>query len=81
MGIRGSRCKQLLDEINETRSYWQLKEEALDFTLWRISFGKGYGPVVRQACVIITTIIIVQVVLLFRFILQEFGFRVDCASA
>jgi hypothetical protein len=49
MAIRGSRRKQLLDEINETRSYWQLKEEALDFTLWRISFGKGYGPVVGQA--------------------------------
>jgi hypothetical protein len=25
-----------------------LKEEALDRTLWRIRFGKGYGPVVRQ---------------------------------
>jgi hypothetical protein len=26
-----------------------LKEEALDRTLWRIRFGRGYGPVVRQA--------------------------------
>jgi len=25
-----------------------LKEEALDRTLWRIRFGKGYGRVVRQ---------------------------------
>jgi hypothetical protein len=25
-----------------------LKEEALDRTLWRTRFGKGYGPVVRQ---------------------------------
>jgi hypothetical protein len=25
-----------------------LKEEALDRTLWRTCFGKGYGPVVRQ---------------------------------
>jgi len=32
MGIRGRRLKQLLDEINETRSYWKLKEEALDRT-------------------------------------------------
>jgi hypothetical protein len=26
-----------------------LKEEALDRTLWRTRFGRGYGPVVRQA--------------------------------
>jgi hypothetical protein len=25
-----------------------LKEESLDRTLWRTSFGRGYGPVVRQ---------------------------------
>jgi hypothetical protein len=25
-----------------------LKEEALDRTLWRIRFGRDYGPVVRQ---------------------------------
>jgi len=25
-----------------------LKEEALDRTLWRTRFGKGFGPVVRQ---------------------------------
>jgi hypothetical protein len=25
-----------------------LKEEALDRTLWRIRFWRGYGPVVRQ---------------------------------
>jgi hypothetical protein len=25
-----------------------LKEEALDHTLWRTRFGRGYGPVVRQ---------------------------------
>jgi hypothetical protein len=25
-----------------------LKEEALDRTLWRSHFGRGYGPVVRQ---------------------------------
>jgi hypothetical protein len=31
--------------------------------------------------VIITTIIIMQVILLLRFILQEFGCRVACASA
>jgi len=25
-----------------------LKEEALDRTMWRHSFGGGFGPVVRQ---------------------------------
>jgi hypothetical protein len=31
--------------------YWKLKEEALERTLWRSCFRRGYGPVVRQtAC-------------------------------
>jgi hypothetical protein len=34
--------------LKETRGYWELKEEALDRTVWKIFFGKGYGPVVRQ---------------------------------
>jgi hypothetical protein len=48
MGRRGRRRKQLLDDLKEKRRYWKLKEEALDRTLWRIRFGRGYGPVVRQ---------------------------------
>jgi hypothetical protein len=47
-GRRGRRCKQLLDDLKEKRRYWKLKEEALDHTLWRTRFGRGYGPVVRQ---------------------------------
>jgi hypothetical protein len=35
-------------DLKEKRRYWKLKEEALDRTLWRTSFGRGYGPVVRQ---------------------------------
>jgi hypothetical protein len=42
------RHKQLLDDIKEKRRYWKLKEEALDRTLWRTCFGRGYRPVVRQ---------------------------------
>jgi hypothetical protein len=34
--------------IKEKKRYWKLKEEALDRTLWRTRFGRGYGPVVRQ---------------------------------
>jgi hypothetical protein len=45
---RERRRKQLLDERKEKRGYWNLKEEALDGTLWRTRFGRGYGPVVRQ---------------------------------
>jgi len=46
---RGGRSrKQLLDNLKEKRSYWILKEKALDRSLWRTWFGRGYGPVVRQ---------------------------------
>ena len=38
--------KQLQDELKEKRGYWQLKEEALDRTLWKTHFGRCYGPVV-----------------------------------
>jgi hypothetical protein len=48
MEMRGRRGKQLLDDLQEKRRYWKLKEEALDRTLWRTRFGRGYGPVVRQ---------------------------------
>jgi hypothetical protein len=39
---RGRRRMQLLDDLKETRSYWKLKEEAQDRTLWRTQFGRGY---------------------------------------
>ena len=32
----------------ERRGYSHLKEEALDRTMWRARFGRGFGPVVRQ---------------------------------
>jgi hypothetical protein len=47
-GRRGRRRKQLLDDLKEKKRYWKLKEEALDRTLWRTRFERGYGPVVRQ---------------------------------
>ena len=43
-----TRYKQLQDDLKEKRGYWQLKEEALDHTLWKTCFGRCYGPVVRQ---------------------------------
>jgi hypothetical protein len=47
-GRRGRGRKQLLDGLKEKGRYWKLKEEALDRTVWRTRFGRGYGPVVRQ---------------------------------
>jgi len=45
---RGRRRRKLLDELKERRGYSHLKEEALDRTMWRARFGRGFGPVVRQ---------------------------------
>ena len=45
---RGRRRKKLLDGLKERRGYCQLKEEALDRTMWRNRFGRGFGPVVSQ---------------------------------
>ena len=47
-GGRGRRRKKPLDDLKERRGYCQLKEEALDRTVWRAGFGRGFGPVVRQ---------------------------------
>ena len=45
---RGRRRKKLLDDLKDRRGYTHLKEEALDRTMWRNRFGRGFGPVVRQ---------------------------------
>jgi hypothetical protein len=45
---QGRRCRKLLDELKERRGYSHFKEEALDRTMWRACFGRGFGPVVRQ---------------------------------
>jgi hypothetical protein len=40
--------RKLLDDLKERRGYSHLKKEALDCTMWRVGFGRGFGPVVRQ---------------------------------
>ena len=45
---RGRRRKKLLDDLKDRRGYSRLKAEALDRTMWRNRFGRGFGPVVRQ---------------------------------
>ena len=47
-GRRLRRRKQLMGDIKEKRGYWEYKEEALIFNLWRNGFGRISGPAVRQ---------------------------------
>jgi len=47
-GRRGRRSRKLLHDLKERRGYSHLKEEALDRTMWRARFGRGFRPVVRQ---------------------------------
>jgi hypothetical protein len=44
-GRRGRRRRKLPDDLKERRGYAHLKEEALDRTVWRARFGRGFGPV------------------------------------
>jgi hypothetical protein len=47
-GRLGRRRRKLLVDLKERRGYSHLKEEALDRTVWRAGFGRGFGPVVGQ---------------------------------
>jgi len=47
-GRRGRRRRKLLYDLKERRRYSHLNEEALDGTMWRARFGRGFGPFVRQ---------------------------------
>jgi hypothetical protein len=40
-GRRGRRRRKLMDDLKERRAYLNLKEEALDRTMWRARFGRG----------------------------------------
>jgi hypothetical protein len=42
-GRRRRISKQLIDYIKETRKCWNLKEEALNLTLWTIHFERDYA--------------------------------------
>jgi hypothetical protein len=48
LGRQGRRHRKLLGDLKERRGYSHLKEEALDRTMWKARFGRGFGPVVRQ---------------------------------
>jgi len=45
---RRRRCRRLLSDLKDRRGHCHLKEEALDRSMWRDRFGRGFGTVVRQ---------------------------------
>jgi hypothetical protein len=47
-GRRRRRRRKLLYDLREGRGYSHLNEKALDHTMWRTCFGRGYVPVLRQ---------------------------------
>jgi hypothetical protein len=47
-GRRGRRRRKLVDDLKKRRGYSNLKEEALDRTVWTAGFERGFGPVVRH---------------------------------
>jgi hypothetical protein len=47
-GRQGRRRRKPLDDLKERRGYSHLKEDALDYTMWRARFGRGFRIVVRQ---------------------------------
>jgi len=50
-GRWGRRRRKLLDDLKERRGCSHLNEEALDRTMRRAGFGRGFGPVVRQTTI------------------------------
>jgi hypothetical protein len=47
-GRRGRKRKKLPDDLKERRGYSHSKEEALDRSMRKGRFGRGFRPVVRQ---------------------------------
>jgi hypothetical protein len=45
---QGRRRRKLFYDLKERRGYSHLKEKAVDRTMWRVRFGRGFGPVVKQ---------------------------------
>ena len=43
----GRRLKHLLNDFKEMRQYWKLKEQALDYMIWRTGCGGGYEYIIR----------------------------------
>jgi hypothetical protein len=64
-GRQGRRRTKLLDDVKERRGYSHLNEKALDRTMWRARFGRGFGPVVRQTAKSIKSILHTEIKVYF----------------
>ena len=81
-----------MDDLKDSRGYCQLKEEALDRTMWRNHFGRGFGPVVWQITddddddidtrkyIVITVRIILRGKMLFSETLMKFRIKIEIIS-
>jgi hypothetical protein len=49
-GRRGTRHKQLPQDLKEKNGYWKVEEEALDLTLRRTRFGMGQWTCRKADC-------------------------------
>jgi hypothetical protein len=47
-GRRERKRRKLLDNLKERTGYSHLKEEAIDCTMWRARFERGFGHFLRQ---------------------------------
>jgi hypothetical protein len=54
-GRRGRGYKLLLHKIKKMRRCWNLQDDTLDCASSRIRFGRGYGPVLKQAAKSVNT--------------------------
>jgi hypothetical protein len=45
---RGRRRKHMLDVRKEKKSFWKLKEDALNCSVWRTRFVRSYGQFAIQ---------------------------------
>jgi hypothetical protein len=50
----------LLGDLKERRGYSHLKEEAVDRTMWRARFGRGFGSVLRETAKLINMVLITE---------------------
>jgi hypothetical protein len=65
-GRQGRRRRKLLDGLKDRRGHCHLKEEALDRTMWRARFGRGFGPVVRQTVNLMNIYIYIYIYILIK---------------
>jgi hypothetical protein len=63
-GKRGTRRKQILNDREEMRGHWKLKEETPGRTLGRTHFRRDYGTAIRQTMTLMSTDCSFQTILL-----------------